>query len=124
MPLLIEEYLPVIKNLAAKHMSTDAPAVGPTFGAKEVVAQGLSVKIVDFVTGVMDMDRGFFGPRCEEQALPPMLALQRKTVSSATYMVISIFLAKINMVEYCLVLARLWIEDGIRGLQVDQIQVP
>lgn len=56
-------------------MSPNAPAVGPTFGTKEVMAQGLSVEVIDLITGVVDMDRGLFRPCCKEQALNLVSAL-------------------------------------------------
>lgn len=105
-------------------MSPNAPAVSPTFRAKEVVAQGLSVEVIDLITGVVDMDRSLFRSCCEEQALNLVSALQSDIISTLTHMMISVLLSEINMVENSLVFACLWIEDSIRGLYIDKIVIP
>lgn len=41
--------LPVIKYLAAEHMSSDAPTIRPAFLLKPMVTYGLFVEVVYFV---------------------------------------------------------------------------
>ena len=41
--------IPVIEDLTAEYMSSDAPTVRPAFFLKPVVTYGLFVEVVDFV---------------------------------------------------------------------------
>lgn len=50
---LIPSYSPIIKDLATQEMSTDAPAVGPAFFLKIVVAHRLRVHVVNLKAGVV-----------------------------------------------------------------------
>lgn len=41
--------IPVIKDLTAEHMSSDAPTIRPAFFLKPVVTYSLFVEVIDFV---------------------------------------------------------------------------
>lgn len=45
--------IPVIKDLASKHVSSDAPAIRPTLLFKPVMAYRLFIEVVDFVARVV-----------------------------------------------------------------------
>jgi len=65
----IAQVIPVVKDLASKHMSTNSPAVCPVLAPQPVMTKSLGIKIIDLKTTMMDVCRLVFGKFGNKEAL-------------------------------------------------------